>query len=287
MASAIGQIRIPPLIAPVPAHRKALSRTVTPLQQLVLAQDMNRMQSEWYRLYLPDAPDQAAGEPGLIDAGGRVRAMMLELAGPADWDAVARVWQGVQVDLALPAPAIAVSGIDGYQLWFSLLEPVPAARAHAFLDALRVRYLHAVAPARIRLLPTVDAAVPRHAGTVPAQQAQSGCWSAFVAPDLAPMFADTPWLDIEPSQDGQADLLSGLQSIKDADFRKALERLGSVTTPATADAGAADTGSVSKPACPDPKRFLLDVMNDAAVALELRVEAAKALLPYFEDRVRR
>lgn len=31
----------------------------------------------------------------------------------------------------------------------------------------------------------------------------------------------------------------------------------------------------------DPKGFLLEVMNDPAVELHLRIEAAKALLPYF------
>jgi len=31
----------------------------------------------------------------------------------------------------------------------------------------------------------------------------------------------------------------------------------------------------------DPKGFLLGVMNDPAVELHLRIEAAKALLPYF------
>jgi hypothetical protein len=36
-----------------------------------------------------------------------------------------------------------------------------------------------------------------------------------------------------------------------------------------------------------PKAFLLDVMNDASVALGLRIEAAKALLPYFDDETRR
>jgi hypothetical protein len=36
----------------------------------------------------------------------------------------------------------------------------------------------------------------------------------------------------------------------------------------------------------DPTRFLLDVMNNDAVALALRIDAAKALLPYL-DAVRR
>ena len=34
----------------------------------------------------------------------------------------------------------------------------------------------------------------------------------------------------------------------------------------------------------DPKGFLLGVMNDKTVELHLRIEAAKALLPYFEGR---
>jgi len=36
-----------------------------------------------------------------------------------------------------------------------------------------------------------------------------------------------------------------------------------------------DTGS-------DPRRFLLSVMNDSTAELQLRIEAAKALLPFFE-----
>lgn len=34
----------------------------------------------------------------------------------------------------------------------------------------------------------------------------------------------------------------------------------------------------------DPKGFLPGVMNDKTVELHLRIEAAKALLPYFEGR---
>jgi hypothetical protein len=36
------------------------------------------------------------------------------------------------------------------------------------------------------------------------------------------------------------------------------------------------------PEARDPKRFLLAVMNDPATDMPLRIEAAKALLPYFE-----
>jgi len=111
---------------------------------------MNRLQAELQRLYF-SGPE----EPALAGADGRVRAMVLELARPASWDRLATLWRGVQADLELPAPAIAVSGIDGYQLWFSLSEPVPAARATAFLESLRRRYLGDVAPERIGMKASV------------------------------------------------------------------------------------------------------------------------------------
>ena len=216
---------------------------------------MNRLQSEWQRLYRLD--DDGADD--------QVRSMVLALGRPADWTALSKVWQGVQADLALPAPAIAVSGVDGYQIWFSLAEPWPAAQAMAFLEALRVRYLPGIARERIDLL--------RDAPTVPTLQAPTGNWSAFVAPDLAPVFADTPWLDIPPSPDGQADLLCRLESIKRADFQSALERL----KPVRAEAPGAHAGLMNTPS---PTSFLLDVMNNERVELSLRIEAAKALLPY-------
>jgi hypothetical protein len=38
---------------------------------------------------------------------------------------------------------------------------------------------------------------------------------------------------------------------------------------------------VSADAGSDPRRFLLSVMNNSTAELHLRIEAAKALLPYF------
>ncbi len=264
---------------------------------------MNRLQREVRRLYAPppsDGADDDADEATLIDASGRVRALVLQLARPPDWDDLSKVWHGVQTELELPAPAIAVCGDDGYQLWFSLAEPMPAREAMAFLDALRVRYLGDLKPHRVTLLPTVDASSPalaRHARRVPAPLADSGLWSAFVAPDLAPVFADEPWLDLPPNMDGQSNLLSALQSIQPADFEVALQRLGPATAacprtePGRADPavdGVVPTNAVAGPAGEqmDPKRFLRKVMNDESVALGLRIEAAKALLP-FSDELRR
>jgi len=225
---------------------------------------MTRLQSELHRLYLPSP----SGEEPTV---GLVRAAVLAIARPADWDALAKVWRGVQADLGLPAPAIAVAGAAGYQLWFSLLEPTPAAQAHAFLEALRRRYLGDVVTARVGLL--------LQAQPVPALVADSGNWSAFVAPDLAPVFGDEPWLDTPPNIDGQADLLQRLESIKSGDFQAALARLGAVAVSAGAPS---HTSSEQTSASLDPRRFLLQVMNDASVDLGLRIEAAKALLPGFK-----
>lgn len=238
---------------------------------------MNRLQQELQRLYGPQAdarPGLDVDAPGLVDAQGLVRAMVLELARPADWAALSAVWGGVQVDLGLPAPAIAVNGSDGCQLWFSLLEPVPVPQAGAFLDALRRRYLGDVAPIRVTMLPALAGASetpPLHAPPVPALQAGSGLWSAFVASDLVPMFADEPWLDMPPNPDGQAQLLAPLKSIPPAAFEGALLRLRPAAPGSKAEAPAAATL--------DPRRFLLDVMNNDSLDLALRIEAAKALLP--------
>ena len=235
---------------------------------------MNRLQSELHRLY------QSPGDDGWV------RAMVLELARPAEWQALAALWKGVQADLTLPAPAIAVSGVDGYQLWFSLSAPVPVAHAQAFLESLRDRYLGDVTPGRIRL--TCDPM--RHAGTVPALQGETGHWSAFVTQDLASIFADEPWLDRAPSADGQADLLCRIQSIPAAAFEQALSLLRPNAPPASTRPTAMLANvpgtepmrlASTQPGHElDPKRFLLKVMNDPGVDLHLRIEAAKALLPY-------
>ena len=247
---------------------------------------MNRLQQELQRLYGLQA-DAGLGldldARGLVDAQGRVLAMVLELARPADWAALSAVWGGAQADLALPAPAIAVNGRDGCQLWFSLLEPVLEPKAAAFLDALRRRYLGDIVPARVAMLPALDAASAwplLHVWPVPALQADSGLWSAFIASDLAPMFADEPWLDMPPNPDGQAQLLAPLRSIAPAEFDLALQQLRPTTGP---DApGLVSNAAAQAAASLDPKRFLLDVMNNDSLDLALRIEAAKALLPYFD-----
>jgi hypothetical protein len=280
---------------------------------------MNRLDTELHRLYLPQqqptAPQQAEpaqdASPALIGTDGQVRALVLELASAAGWEAVAALWQGLQNELELPAPAIAISGA-GYQVWISLAQPVSVAQARAFLESLCRRFLAGIAPRHVQLQPSLEADAPaasdaaglaRHARLVPALQAESGHWSAFISPHLAAMFADEPWLDMLPSPDAQADLLLRLKSLSPADLQRAQQQLAPAeAAPAAAAAPTAlpdqaatacdrtdsevsgSTGQQAQLAAAsdelDPRRFLLAVMNDPAAELRWRIEAAKALLPY-------
>jgi hypothetical protein len=250
---------------------------------------MHRLPSEQHRLFAPQGPVPAREDfdaADLIDPEGRVRAMVLGLARPADWQALSKVWHGVQADLGLPAPAIAVAGPEGYQLWFSVSDPVPAAQAMAFLDAVRRRYLADVDAPRISLLPQADQAAARrlrHAMPIPAPLAADGPWSAFVAADLAPIFSQETWLDMPPSPEGQADLLSRLAGIPHADFLRAMGQLAPVAPAAmAASATEQDPPLAPRTTATDPRRFLLEVMNDERIPLALRIDAAKALLPSSE-----
>jgi hypothetical protein len=242
-----------------------------------------RLTAELQRLYgLADhVAEPGASRLALVDSEGRARAMVLALRDPADWSVLSAVWRGVQTDLALPAPAIAVNGVDAYELWFSLAAPVPVARAVDFLKGLRERYLAEVKPQRLHMRPSGADAWAQSTPLIPAQQGDSGNWSAFVAPDLPAVFGDEPVLDLPPGEDAQAELLSRLASVRLNDFEAALAYLRpaaaapSSTAPASLEAGrnVALTGPYD-----DPKRFLHDVMNDASLPLNARIEAAKALL---------
>ena len=245
---------------------------------------MTRLQTQYQRLYQLPATDSTAG---LIGPGGEVRALVLALGKPADWAALSPVWRGVQADLALPAPAIAVNGVDAFELWFSLAQPVLVTEAVEFLQGLHQRYLAGLKPDRVKLWPTADA-TPWPAPTIPAQHAPER-WSAFVAPDLAAVFGgDDPSLDFQPGEDAQAELLSRLHCIQPDDWQAALQQLqvkvpdthlvaSKPVAPATAIESSPHPVALAGP-YQDPRQFLRDVMNDPAVALALRIDAAKALL---------
>lgn len=271
---------------------------------------------ELQRLY--DLALEADAPSTRIDRQGRVRALVLALRRAPDWQLLGRVWRGVQSEWGWPAPAIAVSGVDAMQLWFSLAEPMPAAQAQELLARLQAHFLPEVEARRVQRWPRINpGADPQvvHADPVPALQ-PDGNWSAFLAPDLAPVFGDTPWLDIEPNEDGQASLLRGLKSLGREELDAALQALPEVDaqagratptpTPTTGalvlrgGALAAPPASGGTPsdwdqagrdlALPGPahaagptasdqaRAFLLRVMNDERCEMALRIDAAKALL---------
>ena len=111
---------------------------------------------------------------------------------------------------------------------------------------------------------------------MPAHQGD-GRWSAYIDASLGSMFVDEPWLEMAPSPHKQAELLAGQASIKPDVLERALGILQPAATSAPAYAPTGETDGVHQ----EPVGFLLAIMNDAAVDTGLRIEAAKALLPYF------
>lgn len=182
-------------------------------------------------------------------------------------------------------------------MWFSLGEPVPVDQVQNFLRFLQQKYLSDLPPGHLTSWPALDGGLPPQLSALPlppALDASSGKWSAFIEPGLGSMFIEEPGLEMAPNEDRQADLLADLRSIRRDEFLTALKSLA-------AQSGTTDTSSAKKEEAQpagaalvpprtglspgggftDPKQFLLAVMNDPAACAEHRIEAAKALLPYF------
>lgn len=240
---------------------------------------MNRLTTELERLY--GLPGGSPRESGLIDALGRVRAGVVEITRAADWPLAARLVQSVQAELDLPAPAVAIAGGGGFQVWFSFNDTLPVDQVRRFLHGLCEVSLAEWQPGQLEFWPESHGA--RTLSLPPAQDEVSGKWSAFIDPDLGGLFVDEPGLEMAPSDERQADLLAGVARIPRDAFERAVARLGvsaEVENPAP-------TTTAADAAFTDPKTFLLAVMNDPTASLEHRIEAAKALLPWCERDPRR
>lgn len=258
---------------------------------------MNKLIAELQRLFFypglsPDEASLLSGAAQVFDPqgpDGQLRAMVLGVSGAETWDYVAALWQEVQDDLQLPAPVMAVTGADGFQLWFSLAEPVPVAKAHSFLAGLRRRYLAEVPEARLTVCPAGAVSL------VPAINGASGKWSAFIDPSMGRVLAHEPWLDIAPNPERQADLLSHFQRIERAAFERAVMQLA--PPPVVTAQSVVEAVQPGLPVMPmlgsterlgveghfsDPQSFLLAVMNDPTASAAHRIDAAKALLPYWK-----
>lgn len=238
---------------------------------------MDRLHTELQRLFF-SAPSTDGATPSLLTPQGLSRSLVLEWHLPLNWPDLSALWQALQDDLGLPAPAMAVSGLDAVQFWLSLAEPVSTDSAQTFAQALVQRYLPGTAATAWRVWPhqPLDGMPPpQHTRPVPAQQPDRGTWSAFVSPGLASMFTDEPWLDEAPSRDAQADLLLRLTPASPTAWATAQARLRSAIAPAAESTGHATTDA----SLLTPQSFLLQVMRDPHQPMALRVDAAKALLP--------
>lgn len=235
---------------------------------------MNRLSTELQRLFeLP--------EGGLGPHQGRVRCLWIELARPADWAPLRALWSAVQTELGLPAPAIAVSGDGGLQLWLALAEPVAVAEAAGFVQALCRAHLPGLTdlkPGRLRCWPDADGAAPAPARVpAPVGQGPEPRWSAFVTPDLPAVFGEDAWLDLPPGDDAQAELLSRMALMAPAAWASAKARL--LPSPASGTPASIRAATTALPAgATTPVAFLRSVMNDPQAPLALRLEAARALL---------
>lgn len=207
---------------------------------------MNKLISELNRLYIPAgavSPEtlaqrmagQATPAVRLASDTGLTRAMVIPFDKMPDyeeahhWNRLCEVAHALQSDLGFPAPAVSISGVNGYGLWLSLETPVPTAQAQEFLELFRKAHC-------------ADIALPPDAagGTVelpPCLHESSGKWSAFIHPGMGASFADEAGLEMAPPLAGQAAFLESLHSIGAAQFQQALTTLrqshGAAPAPST------------------------------------------------------
>jgi hypothetical protein len=195
---------------------------------------MQKLISELTRLYLPAgtlSPEvlaqhmlgQTTLAVNLTTDDGLTRAMVIAFHKMDDreeaqhWSRLCAVANALQAELGFPAPAVSISGANGYGLWLSLEAPVPAAQAQKFLGLLRQAYF-----------PDMDLrpdAVNAPVELPPCLNQGTGKWAAFIHPGMGASFADESGLEMSPPLAGQAAFLEGLQSISEAQFLHALNML--------------------------------------------------------------
>ena len=201
---------------------------------------MQKLMSELTRLYLPAGTlspqvlaqrmlGQTSVAVNLTTGDGLTRAMLIAFHKTDDreqeqhWTRLCAVANGLQDQLGFPAPAVSISGADGYALWLSLEAPIPAARAQKFLELLRNAYF-----------PDMDFradAVSAPVELPPCLHLGSGRWAAFIHPGMGAAFADESGLEMAPPCAGQAAFLAGLHSISEAQFLHAMNMLEHAAAP--------------------------------------------------------
>lgn len=207
---------------------------------------MRKLMSELTRLYEPagtlppDVLEQRllghSSEPvRLATEDGFTRALVIGFKQMRNgdeaghWQLLCSVANALQTELGLPAPAVSISGADGYALWLSFEAPVPQAQAERFTDLLRMAYFPALDPNPVSV--STVAELP------PCLHPVSGKWAAFINPGLGASFAGDTGLDMPPPFAGQIALLEGLHSISPSQLAQAIETLRQAHCQAPAAAG--------------------------------------------------
>ena len=195
---------------------------------------MQKLISELTRLYLPTgslSPEiwdqhflgQSSSGVNLAAADGKTGAMAIPFDKLVDsqeaqhWSLLCLVANALQAQLGLPAPAVSISGANGFCLWLSFETPVATALAQKFLELLRDAYFPS-----IDLRP--DAAITL-AELPPCLHRNTGKWAAFINPGLGASFADESGLEMAPPFAGQAALLENLKSINEPQLTNAMNIL--------------------------------------------------------------
>ncbi len=204
---------------------------------------MQKLISELTRLYCPSgalAPavlaqnllGQTTLPLSLVTAGGQTSAIVIPFGSMAEggdtrhWSLLCEVANALQVQLGLPAPAVSISGTDGYKLWLSLASPVPVCLAQQFLERLHAAYFPD--------LPLAPDTASAPVELPPCLHHASGKWAAFIHPGLGASFAGEAGLEMAPPFAGQSALLEGLHSITPAQFAHAMAQLQPATALAPA-----------------------------------------------------
>ena len=226
---------------------------------------MQKLISELNRLYLPAgavAPEALAqhllGNTTLAvrlatDSGMR-RAIMIPFrkaksGGDQHWTALCALANALQADLGLPAPAVSISGADGYGLWLSFDNLAPSSQVQQFVALLSHAYLPDT--------PLDPDALNQAVELPPCLNQSSGKWAAFIHPGMGASFADESGLEMAPPMAGQVAFLEGLHSISDDQFQHALAVLQPPQAAATERPAPAADGLLLKDATlEDIVRFL-------------------------------
>ena len=248
---------------------------------------MQKLLSELSRLYLPAgavAPAALAEHMlgtttlaiKLVSDSGMTRALMIPFrkakSGAEDqhWTQLCALANALQADLGLPAPAVSISGADGYGLWLSFEDPLPSSEAQRFLALLGQAYFPdtAVDPG------AVDAPVE----LPPCLNQASGKWAAFIHPGMGASFADESGLEMAPPMAGQLAFLEGLHSISEDQFRHALE----VLQPSHGQAAVARAAPAARAAAADGL-----LLKDATLEDIVQFLHAKNIEPTFRHLIQR